>query len=276
MPFKNKTIFITGASRGIGKAIALKLAADGANIVIAAKSVVEDPRLGGTIFSAAEEVEKAGGKALAIQLDIRDEAASKAAMEQAAAHFGGIDALINNASAINLLPTEKTEPKRYDLMHDINVRGTFFLCQAAIPFLKKSSNGHIVTLSPPINMSPKWFAGHLSYTISKYNMSMIAFGLAAELKPFCIAANTLWPKTTIATAAVNNLLGGEMLMKMSRTPEIIADSVWYLLQRSAAECTGNFFTDEELLAQEGITDLSTYAYVPGNTQFYPDLFVDPS
>ncbi len=274
MPFANKTIFITGASRGIGKAIALKLAADGANIVIAAKSITEDPRLGGTIYSAAEEVEKAGGKALAIQLDIRDEAASKAAMEQAATHFGGIDALVNNASAINILPTEKTEPKRYDLMHDINVRGTFFLCQAAIPFLKKSANPHIINLSPPINMNPKWFAGHLAYTMSKYGMSMIAYGLAAELKPYGIAANTLWPKTTIATAAVNNLLGGEMLMKLSRTPEILADSVWHLLQKPARDCTGNFFTDEEILAAAGINDLSGYAYVPGNTQFYKDLFVD--
>jgi citronellol/citronellal dehydrogenase len=273
MPFKNKTIFITGASRGIGKAIALKLAADGANIVIAAKSVTEDPRLGGTIYSAAEEVEAAGGKALAIQLDIRDEAASKAAMEQAAAHFGGIDALINNASAINLLPTEKTEPRRYDLMHDINVRGTFFLCQAAIPFLKKSSNAHIINLSPPINMQPKWFAGHLAYTISKYNMSMIAYGLAAELKPFRIAANALWPKTTIATAAVNNLLGGEMLMKLSRTPAIIADAVHYILQQPAAQYTGQFLLDEEVLAQAGIADLDAYAYVPGNKQFYPDLFI---
>jgi citronellol/citronellal dehydrogenase len=274
MLFADKTIFITGASRGIGKAIALKLAAEGANIVIAAKSIIEDPRLGGTIYAAAEEVEKAGGKALAIQLDIRDEAASHLAIEKAAQHFGGIDALINNASAINLLPTEKTEPKRYDLMFDINVRGTFFLCQAAIPFLKKSSNPHIINLSPPINMSPKWFAGHLPYTMSKYGMSMIAYGLAAELKPFGIAANTLWPKTTIATAAVNNLLGGEMLMKLSRTPEILADSVWHLLQKPARECSGNFFTDEEILADAGITDLSSYAYVPGNTQFYRDLFVD--
>ncbi len=274
MLFDKKTIFITGASRGIGKAIALKLAGDGANIVIAAKSVAEDPRLGGTIYSAAAEVEQAGGKALAIQLDIRDEAASQKAMEQAAAHFGGIDALINNASAINLLPTEKTEPKRYDLMHDINVRGTFFLCQAAIPYLKKSANPHIVNLSPPINMQPKWFAGHLAYTMSKYGMSMIAYGLAAELKPFGIAANALWPKTSIATAAVNNLLGGEMLMKMSRTPQILADAVWYLLQKPARECTGNFFTDEELLTAAGITDFSPYAYVPGNTQFYRDLFID--
>jgi citronellol/citronellal dehydrogenase len=274
MPFKNKTAFITGASRGIGKAIALKLAADGANIVVASKSITEDPRLGGTIYSAAEEIEAAGGKALAIQLDIRDEVAARAAMEQAAAHFGGIDYLINNASAINLLPTEKTEPKRYDLMHDINVRGTFFLCQAAIPLLKKSSNAHILNLSPPINMNPKWLAGHLAYTMSKYNMSMIALGLSEELKQYRIAANTLWPKTTIATAAVNNLLGGEMLMKMSRTPAIVADAVWYILQKPADACTGNSFIDEQVLAAEGITDLSGYAYVPGNTQFYFDLFVD--
>ena len=274
MPFQNKTVFITGASRGIGKAIAMKLAADGANIVVASKSVTEDPRLGGTIYSAAEEIEAAGGKALPIQLDIRDEVASRAAIEQAAAHFGGLDILVNNASAINLLPTEKTEPKRYDLMHDINVRGTFFLCQAAIPFLKKSTNAHILNLSPPINMQPKWFAGHLAYTMSKYNMSMIAYGLSAELKPYRIAANTLWPKTTIATAAVNNLLGGEMLMNMSRTPQIVADAAWYILQQPADQCSGNFFTDEAVLHAQGITDLSGYAHVPGNTRFYPDLFVD--
>jgi len=274
MSFANRTAFITGASRGIGLAIALKLAKNGVNIVIAAKSVEENPKLGGTIFSAAEAVEKAGGKALPLQLDIRDEAASKTAIEKAAAHFGGIDILINNASAINLVPTEKTEPKRYDLMHDINVRGTFFLCQAAIPLLAKGTNPHILNLSPPINMNPKWFSGHLAYTMSKYNMSMIAYGLAAELKPKGIAANALWPKTTIATAAVNNLLGGEMLMKMSRTPEILADCAYYILRRSSATCTGNFFLDEEVLAEEGITDLSGYAYVPGNTNFYPDLFLD--
>ena len=274
MLFQNKTVFITGASRGIGKAIALKLAADGANIVVASKSVTEDPRLGGTIFSAAEEIEQAGGKALPIQLDIRDEAASQQAIAKAAEHFGGIDILINNASAINLLPTEKTEPKRYDLMHDINVRGTFFLCQAAIPFLKKSTNAHILNLSPPINMEAKWFAKHLSYTMSKYNMSMIAFGLSAELKQYRIAANTLWPKTTIATAAVNNLLGGEMLMNMSRTPQIVADAAWHILQQPSDKCTGNFFIDEEVLQSHGITDLSSYAHVPGNTNFYPDLFID--
>ncbi|WP_416440531.1 SDR family oxidoreductase [Phnomibacter sp. MR] len=274
MSFQNKTVFITGASRGIGKAIALKLAADGANIVVASKSVTEDPRLGGTIYSAAEEIAQAGGKALPIQLDIRDEAASQQAIAKAADHFGGIDILINNASAINLLPTEKTEPKRYDLMHSINVRGTFFLCQAAIPFLKKSTNAHILNLSPPINMDAKWFAKHLSYTMSKYNMSMIAFGLSAELKQYRIAANTLWPKTTIATAAVNNLLGGEMLMNMSRTPQIVADAAWYILQQPSDKCTGNFFIDEEVLQSHGITDLSGYAHVPGNTNFYPDLFID--
>jgi citronellol/citronellal dehydrogenase len=274
MLFQNKTAFITGASRGIGKAIALKLASQGANIVVAAKSITENPKLGGTIYSAAAEIEAAGGKALAIQLDIRDEAASKAAIEQAAAHFGGIDYLINNASAINLEPIERVDPKRYDLMHDINVRGTFFLCQAAIPWLAKSSNAHIINLSPPINLNAKWLGSHLAYTLSKFNMSMIALGLSAELKPKRIAANALWPKTTIATAAVNNLLGGEMLMKLSRTPEIIADSVFYILQKPADQCTGNCFVDEEVLAAEGITDLSGYAYVPGNTNFYNDLFVD--
>lgn len=273
MLFQNKTVFITGASRGIGKAIALKLAAHGANIVVAAKSITENPKLGGTIYTAAEEIEAAGGKALPIQLDIRDEAASKAAVAQAAAHFGGIDVLINNASAINLEGTEKVDPKRYDLMHSINVRGTFFLCQAAIPWLAKSSNAHILNLSPPINLQAKWLGSHLAYTMSKFNMSMIALGLSAELKPQRIAANALWPKTTIATAAVNNLLGGEMLMKLSRTPEIVADSVFYILQKPAAQCTGNCFVDEDVLAAEGITDLSKYAYVPGNTNFYNDLFV---
>lgn len=274
MSFKNKTAFITGASRGIGKAIALKLAAEGANIVVAAKSVEENPRLGGTIFSAAEEIEKAGGRALPIQLDIRDEMAAKAAVEQAASHFGGIDILVNNASAISLSPVAATDAKRYDLMQDINVRGTFFLCQACIPFLKKSSNAHILNLSPPLNMDAKWFAAHLAYTLSKYNMSLIAYGLSAELKKDGIAANTLWPRTTIATAAVNNLLGGEMLMNMSRTPQIVADAAYYILRRPATACTGHHFTDEEVLASEGITDFSAYAHVPGTTKFYPDLFVN--
>lgn len=272
MSFKGKTAFITGASRGIGKAIALRLAREGANIVIAAKSVEENPKLGGTIFSAADEVKAAGGGALAVQCDIRHEDQIQAAVDKAVAEFGGIDILINNASAISLTPTEKTEPKRYDLMHSINVRGTFFVSRACIPHLRKGSNPHILNLSPPINMDQKWFAHHLAYTMSKYNMSMIAWGLAAELKNDGIAANTLWPRTTIATAAVNNLLGGEMLMKMSRTPEILADAAYYILRRPSNTCTGNFFIDETVLAEEGITDLSGYSVVPG-AQLYTDLFL---
>jgi citronellol/citronellal dehydrogenase len=272
MPFTNKTIFITGASRGIGKAIALRLAKVGANIVIAAKSIEENPKLGGTIFSAAKEIEDAGGKALAIQCDIRDENMIQAAVDKAVETFGGIDALINNASAISLTPTEKTEPKQFDLMHDINVRGTFFMSKACIPHLKKSSNPHIITLSPPINMDMKWFANHIAYTLSKYNMTMITLGLAAELKSFNIAANTLWPRTTIATAAVQNLLGGDTLMKMSRTPDIIADAAYYILSKPSTACTGNTFIDETVLADEGITDLAKYAVVPG-AKLYTDLFL---
>jgi citronellol/citronellal dehydrogenase len=270
--FQNKTIFITGASRGIGKAIALRLAKEGANIVVAAKSTEENPKLGGTIYSAAAEIEAAGGKALAIQCDIRDEQQIQDAVGKAVAHFGGIDVLINNASAIGLTPTEKTEPKRFDLMHDINVRGTFFMSKACIPHLKKGTNPHILTLSPPVNMDMKWFANHIAYTLSKYNMTMIALGLAAELKKYNIAANALWPKTTIATAAVQNLLGGDALIKMSRTPEIVADAVYYILSKPSTECTGNAFIDEEVLAAEGITDLAKYSVVPG-AKLYNDLFI---
>ncbi|MEO6722698.1 MAG: NAD(P)-dependent oxidoreductase [Ferruginibacter sp.] len=272
MSFENKTVLITGASRGIGKAIGLKLASEGANIVIASKSVEENPKLGGTIFSAAAEMEAAGGKALAVQCDIRFEEQVQNVVNLAVAKFGGIDILINNASAISLTNTEQTESKRFDLMYDINVKGTFFTCKACIPFLKKSSDAHILNLSPPLNMDMKWFANHLAYTISKYNMTMIALGLAAELKKYNIAANTLWPRTTIATAAVNNLLGGEMLMKMSRTPEILADAAYYILNKAAAECTGNTFIDDEVLANEGITDLGKYSVVPG-AKLYNDLFV---
>ena len=272
MSFTNKTIFITGASRGIGKAIAIRLAKEGANIVVAAKSVEENPKLGGTIFSAAQEIEDAGGKALAVKCDIRDESQIQAAVDKAVATFGGIDVLINNASAISLTPTEKTEPKRFDLMHDINVRGTFFMSKACIPHLKNGSNAHILTLSPPLNMDMKWFANHIAYTLSKYNMTMIALGLAAELKKYNIAANALWPRTTIATAAVQNLLGGQMLINMSRTPEIIADAVFYILSKPATACTGNAFIDEAVLAAEGITDLSKYSVVAG-AQLYNDLFI---
>lgn len=272
MSFENKTVLITGASRGIGKAIGLKLAAAGANVVIASKSVEENPKLGGTIFSAAEEMEKAGGKALPVQCDIRFEEQVDNAVAKAVERFGGIDILINNASAINLATTEQTEPKRFDLMYDINVRGTFMVSRACIPHLKKGTNAHILNLSPPINMDLKWFSKHLAYTISKYDMSMIALGLSAELKKYNIAANALWPKTTIATAAVNNLLGGEALMKMSRTVDIIADAAYFILSKPAAQCTGNTFIDEEVLAAEGITDLSKYAVTPGGPLFN-DLFV---
>jgi len=273
MSLHNKTAFITGASRGIGKAIALQLAKNGANIVIAAKSVEENPKLGGTIFSAAEEIEKAGGKALPVQCDIRFEDQIQAAIDKAVVQFGGIDIVINNASAISLTPTEQTEPKRFDLMNDINVRGTFLVTKACIPHLKRSSNAHILTLSPPINLNPKWFAGHVAYTITKYSMSMMAIGWAAELKQYRIASNALWPRTTIDTAAVRNLLGGEALAKMSRTPAILADAVYFILNKPAADCTGNCFIDEDVMAKEGITDLSHYSVVPG-ANLYRDLFVD--
>ena len=272
MPFTNRTVFITGASRGIGTAMALRLAKEGANIVIAAKSVEEDPRLGGTIFSAAQEVEAAGGKALAVQVDIRHEDQIQAAVQQAVEKFGGIDVVINNASAIQLTPTEQTESKRFDLMQSINVRGTFLVVKHCLPYLKKGNNPHIITLSPPVNMNPKWLGGHIAYTITKYSMSMMALGWAAELKAAGIASNALWPRTTIDTAAVRNLLGGETLAKMSRTPDIIADAVYYILSKTAAQCSGNTFIDEEVMAAEGITDLSKYSVVPG-AELYRDLFV---
>lgn len=272
MSFKDKTVFITGASRGIGKAIGLRLAKEGANIVIASKSVEENPKLGGTIFSAATEMEEAGGKALPVQCDIRFEEQIQEAVDKTIAAFGGIDILINNASAINLSNTEKMDPKRYDLMFDINVRGTYMVSRACIPHLKNGTNAHIINLSPPVNMDMKWFGNHLAYTISKYDMTMIALGLAAELKKYNIAANTLWPRTTIATAAVRNLLGGEKLIQMSRTVDIIADAAYYILSRQSDICTGNTFIDEEVLASEGITDLEKYSVVPG-AKLYNDLFV---
>ncbi len=272
MGFQNKTVLITGASRGIGKAIGLRLAKEGANIVIASKSIEENPKLGGTIFSAAAEMEAAGGQALAVQCDIRFEDQIQTVVEKAVEKFGGIDILINNASAINLLPTEKTDPKRFDLMYDINVRGTFMVSKACIPFLKKGDNPHILNLSPPLNMDLKWFTNHLAYTISKYNMTMIALGLSAELKKYNIAANTLWPRTTIATAAVQNLLGGDTLMNMSRTTDIIADAAFLILSKSSITCTGNSFIDEKVLAEAGITDLEKYSVIPG-AQLYNDLFI---
>jgi citronellol/citronellal dehydrogenase len=272
MSFASKTALITGATRGIGKAIALKLAAEGANIVIAAKSVEENAKLGGTIFSAAAEIEAAGGKALAVQCDIRYEDQVQNVVDKAVAAFGGIDILINNASAISLTNTEQTEIKRFDLMHSINVRGTFIVTKACIPHLKKSANPHILTLSPPLNLDPKWFDKHVGYTVTKYSMSMMTVGWAKEFAKDRIAANSLWPRTTIDTAAVRNLLGGQMLANMSRTVDILADAAYYILRKPSGECTGNLFIDEQVLAAEGITDLDKYSVVPGG-QLYNDLFV---
>lgn len=272
MDFKNKTYFITGASRGIGKAIALKLAASGANIVIAAKSIEENVHLGGTIFSAAKEMEDAGGKALAVQVDIRNEDQIKNAVAKTIDTFGGIDGLINNASAIQLTGTEDTEAKRFDLMFSVNVRGTFLVTKHCIPFLKKGQNPHILTLSPPINLQPQWLGNHVAYTMSKYNMSMMAIGWAEEFKNIPIASNALWPRTTIDTAAVRNLLGGKTLADMSRTPQILADAAYFILNKNSKECTGKTFIDEEILAMESVSDLEKYAVVPG-AKLYKDLFL---
>jgi citronellol/citronellal dehydrogenase len=266
-------VFITGGSRGIGKAIALKLASHGANVAIAAKTVEANPKLEGTIYTAAKEIEAAGGKALPLQVDIRFEEQVKNAVEETAKAFGGIDILINNASAINLSPTENLEAKRYDLMQSINVRGTFMVSQACIPWLKKSSNAHILNLSPPLDMNPKWFASHLAYTMSKYGMSMVVLGLAQELKSYGIAVNALWPRTTIATAAVQNLLGGDYLIKRSRKPEIVADAAFAIISKPSRECTGNFFIDEDLLRKEGVNDFSGYAIDPSQ-ELQTDLFID--
>lgn len=273
MSFKNKTVLITGGSRGIGKAIALRLAKEGANVAIAAKTTEPHPKLEGTIFTAAEEIEKFGVKALPLQCDIRDEQQIEDAVSKTAETFGGIDILINNASAISLTPTEQTEPKRFDLMMDIEIRGTFFMCRTCIPHLKKSTNAHILNLSPPINLNPKWFAQHLAYTMAKYGMSMIVLGLAEELKQQKIAANALWPKTTIATAAVQNLLGGDFLMQMSRTPAIVAEAAYHILRRPSTECSGNFFIDEDVLKHEGINDLEKYAVNP-QQKLMTDIFLD--
>lgn len=273
MSFKNKTIFISGASRGIGKAIALKLAQDGANIIIAAKTIVKHPRLQGTIFTAQEDIEKAGGNALAVQCDVRDEEQILAAIEKGAAHFGGIDILVNNASAISLTNVQHTKSKVFDLMYDINVRGTFLVSKHCIPYLKEGNNPHILSMAPPINLNERWLAGHAAYTVSKYGMSMITTGLAGELKQYKIAANTLWPRTTIATAAVNNLLGGESLMRKSRKPEMVADAAYAILSKPSDECTGNNFIDEDVLRAEGVTNFDKYA-VDLSKELFTDLFLD--
>jgi len=266
------TVFITGSSRGIGKAIALKFAGEGANIVVAAKTVEPNPKLEGTIYSAAKEIESLGVKVLPLQVDIRFQDQIEAAVKETVATFGGIDILINNASAINLSPTEKLEAKRFDLMNTINVRGTFLMSQACVPHLKKSHNAHILNLSPPLDMNPQWFGAHVAYTISKYGMSMIVLGLAEELKQYKIAVNALWPRTTIATSAVQNLLGGDYLMQRSRKPGIIADAAFIIVNKPAAICTGNFFIDEEILQKEGVLDLGKYAVNP-DMPLQKDLFI---
>jgi citronellol/citronellal dehydrogenase len=264
---------ITGGSRGIGKAIAMRLAREGANIAIAAKTVDPNPKLEGTIYSAAEEIEKEGpGKVLALQADIRFEESIQQLVKSTVEAFGKIDILVNNASAISLTPTDQTEWKRWELMQNINVRGTFFMCKACIPHLIKAHNPHILNLSPPLNMQAGWFANHLAYTISKYGMSMVVFGLAEELKKHRIGVNALWPKTTIATAAVQNLLGGDFLIQRSRKPEIVADAAYYILQRPSFECTGNFFIDESVLEEQGIKDFTPYAVNP-QQKLMMDLFI---
>jgi citronellol/citronellal dehydrogenase len=272
MSLKGKTLFITGASRGIGLAIALKAAKDGANIAIAAKTDTPNPKLQGTIHTAADEIGKAGGKALAIVCDVRDEGSVKSALAQAAQKFGGIDIVVNNASAINLAPVQQLEMKRFDLMHQVNARGTFMVSKFAIPYLEKAANPHIMMMSPPLDMKEKWFAGHTGYTMAKFGMSMVVLGLAGELRPKGIAVNALWPRTTIATAAIENLLGGEKVMKMSRKPEIVADAACRIFGKPAREFTGNFLIDDTFLASEGVTDFEQYRITPGSP-LAPDFFV---
>jgi len=271
---EGKTLFITGGSRGIGEAIALRAAADGANVVIGAKTAKPHPKLPGTIHTVAEAIEKAGGKALPIQLDVRDDAQIAQAIETTVKTFGGVDILVNNASAINLTNTLDTPMRRFDLMFSVNVRATFAMSQACIPHMKGAENPHILTLSPPLNMDPRWFQNHLAYTMSKYGMSMTVLGMSAELADAGIAVNALWPKTVIATAALA-MLGGLIKPDNCRTPQIMADAAHAVLTRPSRECTGNFFVDEEVLAEEGVTDFSGYAVKPG-APLLGDLFLgDP-
>ena len=272
MDFKGKTVFITGASRGIGKAIAIRLAKEGANIVIAAKTTEPHPKLPGTIFTAAQEIEDAGGKALPIKVDIRFEEEVQAAVDQAVAKFGGLDICINNASAISLTGTMDTKMKRYDLMHNVNTRGTFLTSKICLPQLLKAENPHILNISPPLNMVENWFAPHVAYTMAKYGMSMCVLGMAGEFKKQGLAVNALWPRTAIATAAVRNVLGGEQLIQQSRWPSIMADAAFHILSRDSKTCTGNFFIDDEVLKEEGITDFTPYAVDPSK-QLMPDFFL---
>ena len=275
MSLSGKTLFITGASRGIGREIALKAAADGANIVIAAKSAEQHPKLEGTIFSVAAEVEAAGGKALALQLDVRDEQAVAVAMAQAAEHFGGIDALVNNAGAIKLVGVEKLEPKRFDLMYQINTRAVMVCSQAALPYLKQSPSGHILNLSPPLNLEAKWFAQHGPYTVTKYGMSMLTLGMSEEFKKYGISVNSLWPKTMIATAAIEFELGSREAFKRARTPAIMADAAHAILSSDGRSLTGRLMIDEDILRERGVRDFEQYRFDPAGGTLVPDLFVDP-
>ncbi|MEO6954027.1 MAG: NAD(P)-dependent oxidoreductase [Polyangia bacterium] len=268
-----KTLFITGSSRGIGLAIAERAARDGANIVIAAKSAEPNPKLPGTIHEAAKRIESLGGKAIACVVDVRSEEQVHAAVARAVETFGGIDMLVNNASAINLMDTASLPMKRFDLMHQVNVRGTYLCTQACLPHLAKSSNAHVLNNSPPLNMSAKWFTGHVAYTIAKYGMSMCVLGMADELRGKGIAVNALWPATSIATAATQNLLGGDATVNASRKPEIMADAARAIFLRDSKTCTGNFFIDEEVLRADGVTDFDQYAMQPG-AQLIKDFFLD--
>jgi citronellol/citronellal dehydrogenase len=273
MSLAGKTLFVTGASRGIGLAIALRAARDGANIAIAAKTAEPHPKLPGTIFSAARDIELAGGRALALTVDVRDEASVAAAVSRCVEKFGGIDVCINNASAISLAPIEQIEMRRYDLLQQINTRGTFVTSRACLPHLRKAPNPHILTLSPPLDLRPKWFAPHLAYSLSKYGMSLCVLGLAEEYRAAGIACNALWPRTTIATAAVEFALGGAEMMRRSRTPQIVADAAHVILNRPARGCTGQFFIDDSVLYEAGVRDFSPYSVAPG-AKLLGDLFID--
>jgi citronellol/citronellal dehydrogenase len=277
---EGKTLFITGASRGIGLAIGLRAARDGANVAIAAKTSEPNPKLPGTIHTAAAEIEAAGGRALPLVVDVRDEASVRGALEETAKHFGGVDIVVNNASAISLTNSQATEMKRFDLMHQINARGTFMVSKFAVPFLSKAANPHILMLSPPLDMKEKWFAGHTAYTMAKFGMSLVVLGLAGELRARGIAVNALWPRTPIATAAVKNLLGGDALMRASRTPEILADAAHIIFCREAKTFTGQFIIDDTLLAQNGVTDFDPYRVDPTQALavdfFVPDDSLAPA
>jgi citronellol/citronellal dehydrogenase len=271
---EGRTLFVSGGSRGIGLSIALRAARDGANVALIAKTAEPHPKLEGTVYTAAEEIEAAGGRALPIVGDIRDSDQVFAAVRQTVERFGGIDVCVNNASAISIAGTEALEMKRYDLMQDINTRGTFVVSKACIPHLKLAENPHVLTLSPPLLLDPKWLKGHVGYTIAKYGMSMCTLGMAAEFADDGIAFNSLWPRTIIATAAVQNLLGGDEAMRRSRKPEIVADAAYAILARPSRECTGNLFLAEDVLAEEGVTDLAAYSYDGADGELIADLFVD--